>query len=270
MIWLALALALQSEAPNRTAAIYRCPAKEAETEKLAKLIDEDGYDGLCIDPKPGPHAKLAAKGKVRFFTPSQIDTKANLKWRNATISFAAGKISPKQWVAETSGLHETVHFLTSPSTIDLRTVMSTVPVDPGQTYSGRSVFAEMFMLSQPGRVCFTSTDVWSTRELPEAGRLQSWVLAMNDWLGPMLNYRHEKSFLVTGKPVIIRADAKPGLLIFRQGKGKGSITFYVNNSFEPIELPKINEGKVIPMSWGLNLEGHKQKLNGPGYVIEES
>jgi hypothetical protein len=269
MISLAIAWMLQAEAPERTPAVYRCPAKEAESARLEHLLNEEGFDALCVDPKPGPLAVKVAKGKVRFMDSKAIDTKANMSWRNATIAFASGKMSPKQWVAATAGLHETIHFLSSPKTKDLRDVMSAVPVDPGGTFSAASVFAEIFLLAQPGRPCLTSTDIWETRELPDAGRLQSWVLAMRDLLGPMLSYRHDNPFMVTGKPTVIRADAKPGLLIFRQSGGKKTLTFYFNNSDAPVKLPKVNMEKVT-INGGMNLDGPEPVLNHDGFLIEES
>lgn len=270
MISLALALILQTEAPDRTPAIYRCPVKEAESDRLGKLIDEDGFDSLCVDPKPGPAAIKAAQGKVRLIPAREIDTKANRKWRDATIEFASGRISPKQWVSRTKGLGETIHFLTSPSTKDLRTVMSVVPVDPGHTYSGRSVFAEMILLSNPGRLCLTSTDIWQTRDWPGPGRLESWILAMNDWLGPMLSYRHDHPFLVMGKPIVVRADDKPGLLILRFKGGKKTLTFYYNNGWTPVELPPGFNPEKTTIDLGLNMDGPKPALMDTGFVIEES
>jgi hypothetical protein len=268
MICLALAIAMQNEAPELTPAIYRCPAVESTSPRLKSLFDEEGFDALCVDPKtPGSVAKLL-KGRAKIYMPAQVDTKPNLKWRNATIDFALGKTSPKKWLAQISGLRETIHFLTSPSTKDLRTVMSAVPVDPGGTYSARSVFAEMVLLSQPGRVCFASTDIWKTHEWPGPGRLESWILAMNDFLGPMLAYRHDYTGLVTGKPKIIRADAKPGLLIFSQATGKKTITVYLNNSMEPIELPPFEMG-MMTMNGGLNVDGPKPLLLGGGYAFVE-
>jgi hypothetical protein len=270
MVSLVLAVILQTQAPERTPAIYRCPTIEAESKRLRRVIEEEGFDSLCVDPKPGPLAIKAAKGNLKLIDAKAIDTKANMKWRDATIAFASGNISPKEWLAKTKNLKETIHFLTSPSTTDLRTVMSLVPVDPGQTYSGRSVFAEMILLSMPGRLCITSSDIWTTRELPDAGRLQSWILAMNDWLGPMLSYRHDNQFLVTDKPKVIRADEKPGLLILRQAAGKKTMTFYYNNSMAPIELPTSFNPDKVTINRGLNVDGPKPVIVDTGFIIEES
>lgn len=233
------------------------------------MLDEDGFDSICVDPKPGSKALMAAKSKVKFVDSRTIDTSANMKWRKATIAFAKGEISPKKWFSLTSACRETVHFLTSPATKPLREEMSSVPVDPGGTYSARSVFAEMLLLSLPGKPCLTSTDIWLTRQLPAAGKLQSWVLAMNDWLGPIMVLRHDKPFLVNGRLKVIRADDKPGLLIFSQTDGKSTETFFFNNALQAVELPKVNTDKLI-LARGLNLDGPKPTLVGAGSFIEEN
>lgn len=247
------------EVPDRISAIYRCPAKEGETERLQRVVDSLGYDTLCIDPKPGPSATQAAKGKLKFIKPSEIDTRANLKWRNATIAFVEGKISPQAWLSKTKGLGETVHFLTNPAKPELRTLT-------GNLY--RAVFAEMLLLSWRGRPCITSGDSWNTRPLPDAGPLQSWVLAMNDWLGPLLQFRFEHPFMVKREPTILRADAKPGLLIFRQSDGMREVTVYCNNSAKTVELPKVNlDGMTI--NKGVIAEDAKTSLTTTGFLILE-
>jgi hypothetical protein len=270
MIAVALALVLQAEAPARTPAIYRFPAKEESSRRLQELIDEEGFNMLCVDPKPGARVTEMAKGKLKFIDPKMIDTRANMKWRDATIEFAAGRISPKEWLKRTKGLKETVHFLTSPKTKELRPTMGVVPVPSGGTYSARAVFAELFLLSQPGVPCLTSSDTWKTRDLPDAGRLQSWILAMNDLCGPMLYYRFDKPFLVTGKPVILRADDKPGLLILRQTKGEKSITFFFNNSHSALELPSWIDMSKVTINRGIDMDSPKPKLWDAGMLILDS
>src|ERR1043165_8617387 len=97
MIAMALCVALLQDEPSRTNAIYRCPAVEGESKFFKKMIDESCFDTYCIEPKPGPLAtSLAKAAKVKFTVAGKIDTKANLAWRNATVAFANGSISPKQ------------------------------------------------------------------------------------------------------------------------------------------------------------------------------
>lgn len=270
MLSLLATLLLAGQADVRTPAIYRCPAAEAETHFFNRIVEESGYDSVCIEPKPGPKALALAKGRLKFVDAKTIDTPANLNWRNATIAFAGGKISPKEWLKRTSNLRETVHFLSSPKTPDLRTAMSSVPIDPGQTFSGPSVFAEFLLLCWPGKPCLTASDTWQTRYLPPPGRHESWVLAMRDFLGPLLYFRAENPFLVTNKPKIIRADAKPGLLVFQQSNGKTTFTFYFNNSYVPVDIPKVDPDKVSGISRGFNLDEDKPRLMPRGVVIEES
>src|SRR5690242_16904559 len=111
MLTLALFIALQSDTVERVPAIYRCPAVEAESQFFEKCVGENAFDSYCVEPAPGPKAKAVAKGKVKFVPASVIDTKANAKWRDATIDFCNGKISPKAWLAATANLHEAVHCL---------------------------------------------------------------------------------------------------------------------------------------------------------------
>lgn len=269
MFGLVTLLCCQDGPVVRTSAVYRCPASEATTDRMKKLVEDDLFDSVCVDPKPPALTLQWMKGKLKSVKPSVIDTAANLKWRNATIEFAAGRISPAEWVSRTKNLHETYHFLSSPRTKTLRDEMMSVPVLPGGTYSARSVFAEMFVLSLPGTPCFTSSDVWKTRELPEPGRLQSWVLAMNDFLGPLLYYRYEHAFMVLKKPRIVRADKQPGLLVFVQSQGHKTLTFYLNNSNRTIELPPLDVDKVI-INHGLDLEGQKPAIVETGFLIEDS
>lgn len=255
-----VAMSQQAEEATRTPSIFRCPAIEGESKFFPTLV-EDEFDTVCIDPKPGPLALAAAKGKVKFVTPSSIDTKANLRWRNITLDYINGKISPKQWLAQTKNLGETVHFLSSPKTPKLR--------DATGKDSHRAVFSEMLILCWPGRPCLTSDDIGRTRYLPDPGALMSWILAMNDYRGPMLYYRHDAPFLVTGKPKIIRADAKPGLLIFSQTDGKKTITFYLNNSQKSIDLPPLNLDKAT-IQIGLNIDTPKPSLYYNSFLIVES
>lgn len=238
----------------RTPAIYRCPATEGESEKLKELVEDSAFDSLCIDPKPGPQARQAAANKLKFVSPSSVDTTSNLKWRNATIAFARGQISPKEWLKRIKNLHETVHFLSSPATPTLR--------DATDKDSSRATFSEMLILSWPGKPCLTSTDTWRTKQLPEAGALQSWVLAMNDRLGPMLYYRSHEPAMVKGAPTVLRADSKPGLLIFRQKAGKGSLTMYFNNSTSPISLGYI-DWQHMTMDRGVQAEDERDTRLAP-------
>jgi len=261
MIALAIFVAMLHEETLRTPSIYRCTTAQGESKFFPGFVDEEPFDTVCILPKPGPKATAAAKGLVKFIGASQIDTKANLAWRNATIDFVNGKISPKAWLAKTKGLGETVHFLSSPKTPLLR------PTTGNDSH--RAVFAEMLVCAWPGRPCFTSGDIGRTDYLPGPGALESWLLAMNDWLGPMLVYRHDQPFLVTGKPKILRADAKPGLLIFSQTDGKKTITFYLNNAQQPVDLPPFNLDKVT-INIGLNVDDTKSKLLYNSFMIVES
>ena len=256
------------EDPIRTPAIYRFPASEQIEDRISKLIDEYGYDSLCVDPKPSSKTIELAKGRVKFFDAKLIDTTPNLNWRNAAINFANGKISPAKFLSLTNGLKSTVHFLSSPKTPDLRTATPSQTTD--ETYSLRSVFAEFVLLGLPGRVCVTSGDAWHTRELPESGRLQSWVLAVRDRLGPSLYMRAESPFLATGKLSVIRADARPGLLIWKMSSGKKGYIFTVNNSNQSVEIPGYVSAKVIGLSVGLDLNGPKPRLQGPGFYVQEN
>jgi hypothetical protein len=127
----------------------------------------------------------------------------------------------------------------------------------------------MLVLAWPGKPCLTADDIVQTRYFPEDKRHESWILAMNDWLGPMLYMRAENPFLVTGKPTIVRADAKPGLFAFRQAKGKKGFTFWFNNARTPVELPKEVDLDNTSICVGLNWEDDKTppQLNPNGYLI---
>ncbi len=259
---LVLALGRQDGPEARTSAIYRCPAAEAESEYFQRLVTDYAFDSFCIDPKPGPEAEKVAKGpvKIKFVASATVDTPANLKWRNLAMQFVAGKLSPRAWLDATKGLKETVHFLANPQTPSLWKATG------GD--SSRAVFAELLVLSWPGKPCLNAAETSRTHELPEAGALQSWLLAMNDHLGPMLYNRAHLPFLATQAPTIVRADTKPGLLIFRQTNGKVSQTFYLNNGPTPVELPPVDTAHLT-MNKGLNLGDAKDTLQPTGFFIEE-
>lgn len=224
------------------------------------MIEEDYYDAYCIEPKPGPQAAaLIKQHKLKTFSAKQIDTPDNLRWRNLTIDLVNGRLAPRKWLAETSKLKVTVRFLSSPKTKTLREAT-------GQE-SRRAVFAEMLLTSLPGRLCLTSNDTGELRYLPEPGRLQSWYLAMRDYLGPMMYYRVQEPYMVTGKLAVVRADEKPGLLSYSLSKGNRKLTFFFNNGPQPIELPKLDIEKSTIVR-GLDMEGPIPKLNYAGSVIE--
>jgi len=265
MLSLIAAVALhQAESTERCPSVYRMPAAEVSSRRFKELLDDE-FDSLCIDPAPTAAARATMKGKLKFVSAKQLDTPANRKWRDATIAFANGNISPKQYVARTTGLHETYHWLSSPKTPALRDATPSQPLDP--TYSGRSVFAEMILLSSSGTPCLTSGDCWLTRDLPDAGRLQSWVLAMNDYRGPMLSYRNEHKFMVTSKPQVLRADAKLGLLVLHQGPKSKGFTVFFNNSMEPLEAAGIKPENALGMGNGVDMEGPKPRVRSLGMVI---
>ncbi len=160
----------------RTPAIYRCPAKEAAAwpERLESLMKEDAFDAYCLEPAPNAdQRKLAQKYEVKLVDAKTIDTPANQRWRNATIDYANGKISPKEWLKRTKASRATVHFLSNPKAPSLRKATT-------EKNSYPAVFAEMLLLSWRGRPCLTSEDIWQIREFPGPGPLQSWILAMND------------------------------------------------------------------------------------------
>lgn len=258
MLALIFAVALLQEAPTRTPAIYRCPAAEAESKFFPLMLEEDGFDTYCIEPKPGPKATAAIKGKAKLIDSKLIDTPANLKWRDAAIEFVNGKISPKAWLEKTKGLKETVHFLSSPKTQQLR--------EATNKQSFRAVFAEMLILSMPGKPCLTSNDTGQTRYLPEDDVLLSWTLAMRDYLGPMLYMRSRETYVVNGKPNVVRADAKPGLMILSYTTPKYGMTFYFNNSKELVKLPKFDMERMT-INLGLDIEEETPRLRECGFMI---
>lgn len=253
-------LLLASQEPvERTPAIFRCTTSEGESKWFAQFLEEEYYDTYCIEPKPGPTAaKLLKEGKFKTITAKEIDTPANLKWRDLTIEFVNGKISPKKWLTETGKLKATIHFLSSPKTKTLR--VATLEE------SRRAVFAEMLLTSLPGKLCLTSNDNGELRYLPEPGRLQSWYLAMRDYLGPMMYYRIKEPYIVTGKMKIVGADDKPGLLAYTLAKGNRSLTFHFNNGPAQIELANLNMERTTIVR-GLDMEGPQPRLNQFGSVI---
>jgi hypothetical protein len=262
MIAVALALSLCHEQPDRTPAIYRCPAAEAESKFFEPLVNDYGFDTYCIEPSPGKSAReVAALGKVTFIKASVIDTKVNLAWRNVTMNFVNGKISPKAWLEKCTGLHATVHFLSNPATPPLR--------ESTGRQTRRAVMAEMLLLSLPGKPCLTADDLGKTRYLPGPGELESWILGMNDYLGPMLYLRSQYPFIVKGKPIVIRADSKPGLLIFKYASGTKWKTFFFNNSTDAMDLGAL-ETSTMGINIGLYLEENKTQLLDHGFLFTSS
>lgn len=260
MTFLVALIALRQDPILRTPAIYRCSTAEGESKFLEPMLRDDYYDQYCIEPKPGPSAKRLVTGRTRLVSGSTIDTPANLSWRNATMQFVKGEISPKAWLAKTQRLRETVHFLSNPRTPTLW--------NETKQYSPRAVFAEMLILAWPGRPCFTADDVGGARYLPDPGKHRNWILAMNDYLGPMMYMRCDEPAMVTGKPQIVRADAQPGLLVFRQTGTKRSLTFYLNNGPKPLPLPPIDLDQTT-VTLGLNIDGPNPLLLPQGFMIVE-
>ncbi len=262
MILPALVLLHQQEQSDRVSAIYRFPASEATPKMVSELMVGFHYDSYCIEPRVPPAIRTMLKGKIKIVSPESIDTPANMKWRNATIAFVQGKISPKTWVQRTRHLGETVHFLSNPKTEDYRTLTG--------NDSGRPVMGEMLVLMLPGLPCFTSSDIWITRELPDAGRLQSWILAMHDWLGPELQFRHDNPFVTKGPIEIVRADPIPGMLRFLIKGKPHSYRYTINNSEAPIPLPNLNCDRVLG-SRGLYAEDEKSvpQIQPFGTIVEE-
>jgi hypothetical protein len=267
MISLAIALLVHLEDVDRTPAIYRFPAKEATEKNLERVIEEP-FDTWCAEPRPSKFIQESLLGqKIKLISPSVIDTPANLKWRNATIDYVNGKLSPQAWLNKTANLHETVHFLSSPKTPDLRSATPSAPMDGA--YSARSVFAELLLLTLPGKPCLTSGDLYLTKKWPDApGKFESWILAMNDFMGPMLASRHSSPYWITNKPKVVFAATSPGLMILKQTDGKRVTTFYYNNGFFPVDLPKIDTKTLSGMTRGLDLDGPKPKLHPTGLIIQ--
>lgn len=263
-------LALTSAAQERvlrTPAIFRCPQAEAESDRFPTLIEDSYFDRYCIEPRPGPEA-VKALGKLKVVSAATIDTPANLKWRNATIAYVRGEISPQAWLKKTSNLGETVHFLSNPKTKPLREALADVKIAPGGTYSGRAVFAQFVLLTMPGVPCLNSHEIGRTRPLPEPGKHQSWILAMNDWFGPLLYSRAENAAWATKKRLIDRADSKPGLLVFRVVDGKRSWRVTLNNGFESLKVPHLSVDHMT-LNRGVDFDSEPPKLVPTGCVIED-
>jgi len=259
---IALALAWMQEEPLvRTPAIYRCPAGEivANPHRFEDLVENYAFDTFCIEPAPPPLAKeLMAKHKIKTIDAKTIDTPANLAWRNATLALLTGKDSPKGWLEKTAKIKATVHFLTSPKTDELRKAMG-----------NNAPFGEIFLLSWTGTPCLTSSDTWRTRLLPDDNAHLSWVLGMNDWLGPMLYFRSTEKYVVTQKPKIISAPAKPGLFVFQQATKAKRITMYFNTSSSVQKLPKVDPDKAT-ISRGFTVEDdNTARLQPKGIVFVE-
>ncbi len=250
-IALFMALAVQQDV-KRVPSVYWFPASEGIEKWLPRLVDEP-FDTWAADPKPNALTLQYAKGKVKFAKPITLDTLENRKWREATIQFILGKCSPKAWLAAIAPLHESFHFLTTSKSPDLFTITANIPNGLG-TYSGRAVFAEVLLCYLPGVPCFYATDLYCTRYFPENKHHESWILAMNDYAGVMLTIRAENPQLITQKPRIIRADDKPGMLIFEQRIGKRCFMFFFNNGLKPIPLPKSFKPELAIMPRGMDAE----------------
>lgn len=255
MIMTVLLLGLSFDEPVlRTPAAYWFPASEGIEKWIPHLVDEELFDRWIVDPKPNNlTAGVAAKGKIKILGPSSVYSKANDKWRTATIEFVQGKISPASWLKRTAKLGETYHYLTTPKTPDLRSVTASIP-NGVKAFSGRAVFAETLVCYWPGKPCFYATDLYRTNYFPENKQHESWILAMNDYLGPMLNLRIEYPIMVTKRPTILRADTKPGMLIFQQKSGTKKLTFYFNSGLNPVKLPSSFKPELSIMARGLDLD----------------
>jgi hypothetical protein len=75
--------------------------------------------------------------------------------------------------------------------------------------------------------------------------------------------------MVSNRPQIVRADAQPGLLIFRQTDGKVTLDFYFNNGKSPITLPAINLDKMT-INRGVIAEDNQTRLHTNGFLVIES
>ncbi len=128
--------------------------------------------------------------------------------------------------------------------------------------------AEFFLLTWPGVPCFTADDLGKTRYLPDPGPLESWVLAMGDYLGPQLYFRSCCPYVATGTPRIIRADAVPGLLIYRFDQGPHHVTMYLNNGPKPMVLPPIAMDHVT-FNKGLDMDEKQPRLMPHGAALED-
>ena len=248
----------QQEPAVRTPSIYRCPTAEAESKFFDSMVEESGFDSFCVEPSPGPKARQLAAGKVKFVKASMIDTPANLKWRNATIDLVNGKLSPRAWLTATKNLHETVHFLSNPKTQALRAATGSV--------TRRAVSAELLTTALPGIPCFTADDIVQTRYLPGPGAYESWILAMNDYLGPMLYMREDFTPMKSATPTVVRADPTLGLLILRYSSPKEVMTVYFSNSPKPLPLPAFNLDQLT-INVGIDMGVSKPMLTTNGFFI---
>ncbi|HLO97659.1 MAG TPA: hypothetical protein VK171_03600, partial [Fimbriimonas sp.] len=190
-----------------------------------------------------------------------LDNKANHAWRQASLDFLNGKISPKQWVSRVSKLKTTANFLSSPKTKGLRE-------ETGQ-FTSKAVQGEMLVLTWKGTPCITSTDIGKTRPLPPAGRLQSWFLSMRDYLGPTLYLRNEIKPSDYAKLKVVRADAKPGVLIYEVKLGKGTVRFHFNNGPKPVPMPDAGKEYSI-MQIGFNFEKDPPEMLTNGFFITDT
>ena len=255
MLLASLMFCLRADEPVvRTPSAYWFPAAEGIEKWLPRLADEELFDRWIADPKPNAKTKEAAtNAKIKLISPTNVYSAANDKWRLATVELAQGKISPAAWVKRTTGLHETYHYLTTPKSPDLRSLTANIPNGLG-AYSGRAVFAETLVCYWPGVPCFYSTDVYRTNYFPENKTHESWILAMNDYLGPMLSLRADHPEFITRQPTIIRADAKPGMLVFQHKIGLKTYTFYFNSGLKSLPLPKSFNSKLAIMARGLDID----------------
>ncbi|MEQ1821426.1 MAG: hypothetical protein ABL949_02850 [Fimbriimonadaceae bacterium] len=267
MLTALLICGLAQEPIARTPAAYWFPAAEGIEKWLPRLADEERFDTWIADPTPNELTRIFAKGKVKLVAPADVYNRANDKWRSSTIEFIQGKISPSSWIKKTTNLKETYHYLTTPKTPGLRAITSNLPNGLG-ALSGRAVFGETLLCYWPGKPCFYSTDLCRTSYFPENKQHESWILAMNDFQGPMLSLRADHPELVKQKPKVLRADTKPGMLIYQQKVGKQVFTFFFNNGMKPQLLPVTFKLELAIMPRGLDVDtkgGHY--LLGSGTML---
>lgn len=264
LLTLALSLIHAQDPTPRTHVIYRFPAKEIAAKKLDDLIENEAYDTYCIEPRaPASLLPKLKAGRVKVYAGAPIDTSENLRWRNDTIAFTNGKISPKEWWRRAQASRATVHFLSNPKTPELRAAC--------RNDSGASVMAIMLLVQWPGTPCLTSGDAWETRELPDTGPLQSWVLAVHDWLGPALYMRADSPQIATGRAKLEFADSKPGMLHYSIAGKTKNLHFFFNNSDKPLQLRNVDWGHLV-MSRGIYVDDNNEKilwLAGHGSTVEE-
>ena len=254
MLAAALFLLQVQDQITRTPSAYWFPASEGIEKWLPSLAEDYPFDTWIADPKPNAATiGAASKSKIKLMAPKQVYSKANDSWRAATILFSLGKISPAEWIKRTTNLKETFHYLTTPKTPDLYQLTKDQP-NGLKARSGCAVFAETLLCYWPGVPCFYATDLYQTRFFPEDPTHESWILAMNDYIGPMMSIRADFPELRTKKPVIVRADSKPGMMIFQQTIKGRKFTFYFNNGLQSLKLPaNFNvDQAIIPR--GIDLE----------------